>query len=529
MPSDCISYQESGYFTPIINDYLNQKPSLQPLYHRFPTLNNFGPQLEEKHQNYDHGFRKTLVDTLRNQYAGFAISQATQANIDALSHENTYTITTGHQLNLFSGPLYFLYKIISTINLAKQLKAEYPTQNFVPIYWMATEDHDFEEINFFNFKGKKFRWNKQSAGPVGRLSTDGLDEVFEIFALELGSSHNANHLKELFRKSYLEHDNLADATRYLANALFGDTGLVILDGDSAQLKQAFIPYAKQELLQQVAFTEVNKTIPKLKEYGVQVNPREINLFYIEDGLRERIVFENGVYKINNTKLEFSEAEILSLLENSPEKFSPNAILRPLYEEIILPNLCYIGGGGELAYWFELKSLFEAVNITFPILLLRNSALLATEKQAKKADNLNLSWHDLFKKPAALHDEKVRRLSEFPIDLSIQKDHLKNQFHYLHLLAEQTDKSFSGAVKAQEVKQIKGLENLEKRLLRAQKRKHADELERLIDLQLELFPNQALQERQVNFGEFYLESGELLIGKLITTLKPLQNCFDVVVL
>lgn len=529
MPSDCISYQESGYFTPIINDYLNQKPSVLPLYHRFPTLKNFGPQLEEKRQNYDQRFRKTLVATLKNQYSGFTITQATKANISALADENTYTITTGHQPNLFSGPLYFLYKIISTINLAKELKAEYPTQNFVPIYWMATEDHDFEEINFFNFKGKKFRWNKESSGPVGRLSTKGLDEVFEIFRLELGSSHHAKYLNELFRKAYLEHENLADATRYLANVLFGDTGLVILDGDAAEFKEAFIPYAKQELLQQVAFREVNETIPQLKDYGVQVNPREINLFYIEDGLRERIVFENGVYKINNTELEFSEAEILSLLENSPEKFSPNAILRPLYEEVILPNLCYIGGGGELAYWFELKSLFKSVNVTFPILLLRNSVLLATEKQAKKADKLGLSWHDLFRKPADLREEKVRRLSEFPIDLSLQKDHLKNQFHYLHLLAEQTDKSFSGAVKAQEAKQIKGLENLEKRLLRAQKRKHADELERLTDLQLELFPNNALQERQVNFGEFYLEFGDLLVEKLLAKLKPLQNRFDVVVL
>jgi len=529
MPSDCISYQESGYFTPIINDYLNQKPSLQNLYNRFPTLENFEQQILEKQQNYDHGFRDTLVLELQKQYDGFAISEATKNHIASLAQTQTYTVVTGHQLNLFSGPLYFLYKIISTINLTKALKAKYPKNDFVPIYWMATEDHDFEEINFFNFKGKKFRWNRESGGPVGRLSTEGLNEVFEIFALELGSGHHANELKELFRKSYLEHDNLAAATRYLANELFADAGLVIIDGDAPELKKAFIPYAKQELLQQTAYKQVNATIPELKEYGVQVNPREINLFYIEDNLRERIVLENSVYKINNTNLQFTETEILALLEKSPEKFSPNAIMRPLYEEVILPNLCYIGGGGELAYWFELKSFFEAVNVTFPILLLRNSVLLATQKQAKKAGQLGLSWHDLFRKPNDLRDEKVRRLSEFPIDLSIQKDHLQSQFHYLHLIAEQTDKSFTGAVKAQEAKQIKGLENLEKRLLKAQKRKHADELDRLTNLQYELFPNNALQERQVNFGEFYLEFGDLLVGELMKKLQPLEHEFGVVVL
>lgn len=528
MPSDCISYQDSGYFTPIINDYLNREPSLQPLYHRFPTLENFEAQLLEKQQNYNHSFRKILIDTLSKQYKGITVSKATQSNIDSLALENTFTIVTGHQLNLFSGPLYFLYKIISTINLTEQLKAEYPNRNFVPVYWMATEDHDFDEISFFNFNGKKFRWNTESSGPVGRLSTKGLEEVFEVFALELGSGDNADYLKALFTKSYLEHDNLADATRYLANALFADTGLVILDGDCAAFKQVFAPYAKEELLRQTAFAQVNAITPLLKAYGVQVNPREINMFYIEDELRERIILENGVYKIINTKLEFTQAEIVALLEKSPEKFSPNAILRPLYEEVLLPNLCYIGGGGELAYWFELKSLFESVKVTFPILLLRNSVLLVTEKQSKKADKLDLSWHDLFKKPAELRDEKVKRLSEFPIDLSIQKDHLKTQFHYLHLIAEQTDKSFTGAVKAQEAKQIKGLENLEKRLLKAQKRKYTEELERIMALQQELFPNNALQERQVNFGEFYLESGEMLIQRLRAALHPLDDQFNVVV-
>ncbi|HBS52449.1 MAG TPA: bacillithiol biosynthesis cysteine-adding enzyme BshC, partial [Flavobacterium sp.] len=210
---------------------------------------------------------------------------------------NTFTITTGHQLNLFSGPLYFLYKIISTINLASELKAKYPHSNFVPVYWMATEDHDFEEINYFNFNGKKFRWNKDSSGPVGRLSTEGLDAMFEVFALELGSSNNAQKIKDLFQKSYLEHSNLADATRYLANELFSDYGLVILDADDADLKSIFIPYIKNEIENQTSFKEVTATIEKLKDYSIQVNPREINLFYIENDLRERIVFENDTYKV----------------------------------------------------------------------------------------------------------------------------------------------------------------------------------------------------------------------------------------
>lgn len=527
MPTDCISYQTSGYFSTLIQDYLDQKPALQSLYNHFPTLENFEKQIQEKQTNFDHNNRVPLVETLKKQYQNIEISDATKQNIELLALENTFTITTGHQLNLFSGPLYFLYKIISTINLTKELKSKYPSNNFVPIYWMATEDHDFEEINYFNFKGKKFRWNKESTGPVGRLSTEGLADFLEIYSLELGSNTNANTLKKLFEDAYLKHDNLADATRFLANSLFANYGLIILDADDADLKRAFIPFVKEELEKSTSYKAVQQTVESLKDYTVQVNPREINLFYIEDDLRERIIFENDKYHVNNTKIAFSKEEIFQLLESNPEKFSPNVIMRPLYQEIILPNLCYIGGGGEIAYWLELKSFFDAVNITFPMLLVRNSVLLTTEKQVKKADNLNLSWKDLFTKQKNLVNAITHKISPFPIDLTAQKDILKSQFEYLYNLADQTDKSFSGAVKAQEVKQTKGLENLEKRLLKAQKRKLSDQLQRVIDLQCELFPNNSLQERQTNFSEFYLERGEQLVPLLLQQLKPLEMNFNII--
>ncbi len=530
MPSDCITYQNSGYFTKLMIDYLDEKSDLKPFYNHFPKIENFKKQIEEKSSNFNsNGKREILVSELERQYQNFEISKTTSNNINLLSDSKTFTITTGHQLNLFTGPLYFLYKIVSTINLCKQLKKEFPEHNFVPIYWMATEDHDFDEINYFNYQDKVFRWNRESSGPVGRLSTEGLDNVFNLFSKEIGTSNNANFLKKLFENAYLKHSNLADATRYLANELFQNEGLVIIDGDSIELKKLFIPFAKKELLEQTSFKKVSETNELLKDYFVQVNPREINLFYIEDNLRERIIFENGIYKVNNTTIQFSESEILTELENHPEKFSPNVITRPLYQEVILPNLCYIGGGGELAYWLELKSSFEENNITFPMLLLRNSVLLATKKQAEKADKLELSWSDLFTNQRILLDSKTKDFSQFKIDFSEQKEHLKKQFENLYTIANQTDKSFIGAVKAQEIKQLKGLDNLEKRLLKAEKRIHTEKLQRIISLQNELFPNQILQERKANFSEFYLEFGNTLIEELLTELNPLSQEFKIITL
>lgn len=529
MTIESISFKKTNYFTSLICDYLDEKPEFQTFYNRFPKLENFKAQIEEKqHSEFVSELqRSTLVSVLKKQYQNIETSEETFKNIESLNSNRTFTITTGHQLNLFTGPLYFLYKIVSAINLSNELKNKYPDYNFVPVYWMATEDHDFEEINYFNFKGKKVHWNKSASGAVGNLSTVGLEAVFKQFSLELGSSINANFIKNLFKDTYLKHDNLADATRFLANQLFKDYGLVIIDANSADLKKQFVPFMEDELLNKTAFKNVSETNQKINEltsYGIQVNPREINLFYSTDNLRERIIFEENTYKVVNTNLSWRESDILKMLVEHPERFSPNVIMRPLYQEVILPNLCYIGGGGELAYWFQLKQYFNVVKVPFPMLLLRNSVLIKTENQTEKLEKLNISNEDIFLKQSSFINKKVREISNIDIDFSEQKSALKQQFENLHALAAQTDASFLGAVKAQEAKQLKGLEALEKRLLKAQKRKLSDQVSRMITIQNELFPNGSLQERNTNFSEFYLEYGEKLIPELIKRLKPLDGNF-----
>jgi len=522
-----IPFQKTGYFSRTICDYLDRSDSIAPFYNNFPDLDGFKKQLEEKRGSFQEELRSVLVDALKNQYQNVTTSESVKENIQLLQKENTFTVTTGHQLNLFTGPLYFLYKIVSAINLAKQLKTKFPKDNFVPIYWMATEDHDFEEIQYFNFKGKKINWNKECAGAVGRTSTKSIEYVFEEFSVLVGNSMNAKKLKDLFIKSYVEHDSLTEATRYLANELFKAYGLVIVDGDDIDLKRQFLPFVKEELYKNVSFKAVSKTITALGEnYKIQVNPREINLFYLSEGLRERIVFENDVFKIHNTEIEFSRDELEYELQLHPERFSPNVIMRPLYQEVILPNLCYIGGGGELAYWFELKSYFEAVKVPFPILLLRNSVLLISDKQQQKLEKLNITREELFLKQLDLVSKKIKEVSTLKVDFSEQRLFLEKQFSELEKIAVQTDKSFIGAVKAQQKKQLNGLDNLEKRLLKAEKRKHQELTEQIEVLQDQLFPNQSLEERQRNFSDYYLEYGEKLIPKLIESLDPLKGEFSI---
>lgn len=521
--ADCLSFRNTGFFTDLISDYIEEKQNLKPFYNRFPSLEAFENQIEEKATSYNSDNREALVEVLNVQYKDLSTSELTQEHINSLLENSTFTVTTGHQLNLFTGPLYFLYKIVSTINLAKQLKEKHPDSNFVPVYWMASEDHDFEEINFFNFKQKKLKWKKEAEGAVGHLSTSGLEEVAKQLEKEFGKSENAEYLKGLFKVAYLEHDTLASATQFLANELFGKHGLVILDADDARLKSRFSHYIKNDLLYHTAFRQTEKQAEKLADlgYNIQVNPREINLFYMHEGIRERLVKQDETYYVLETDLQFSEQELLDLVDKHPERFSPNVVMRPVYQEVILPNLAYIGGGGELAYWLELKTLFDAEDIAFPMLMLRNSVLLYSDKTSKKLKKLDIKLKDLFLTPSKLEAKQTKKNSAINIDFKQQKRVLEEQFVDLYELATKTDQSFYGAVAAQEKKQKNGLDHLEKRLLKAQKRKLKDENERVLDLQSMLFPNQSLQERQLNFSEVYVEYGDRLIPKLMEELDPLH--------
>ncbi|MGM0635496.1 MAG: bacillithiol biosynthesis cysteine-adding enzyme BshC [Bacteroidota bacterium] len=528
--TESLPYCKTFYFSRLFQDYIDQKTSLTKLYNRFPHIDNFAQQLEEKQNSFSVERRKTLVEVLQHQYKNTAVSEATQFHFTNLTKENTFTVTTGHQLNIFTGPLYFLYKIVSAIELCRELKVHYPEHQFVPVYWMATEDHDFDEISFFNYRGKKWDWKQTQEGPVGRMSTKSLENTVNKLCESLGKSDAAEDLKTLFTKAYLQEHNLADATRILVNELFGDYGLVIIDGDDQSLKQQAIPHFEKELFHQQVEKNTQNANQYIQElgYSLQVNPREINLFYIKDGLRERIVStESGGFAVVNTEITFSATEIQEELHQYPERFSPNVMMRPLYQEVVLPNLCYIGGGGELAYWLQLKDYFEAENIPFPTLLPRNSALLYTQKQAQKAKRLEVNITDLFLNTDELKTKLTHQLSTIEIDFSQQKKFLEQQFEDLYRIAQKTDASFEGAVAAQEQKQKNGLDHLEKRLRKAQKRKLADYLNRVEALQDELFPQKMLQERHANFMEFYEFTNGKLIPILFDSFQPLQMDFSLI--
>lgn len=519
--------KEYGKFSPLMRDYLSQDSKVKEFYNLFPNEENLVQQAKEKLNVYQN--RELLHSSLTNQLSGLKLSEKQKQNLDFLQLSNTVTITTGHQLNLLTGPLYFFYKILQTIKSCEHLNQQHPEIHFVPIFWMATEDHDFEEINHFFYQNQKFQWNRPSEGAVGRMNLDGIQEVFEVFGQCLPDSKNAKELQELISDSYLNSSSLTEATRKLVQALFADYGLLMIDGDDSALKKCMISSFEEDLTQHTAFQKINETIEKFQElgYDAQVNPREINLFYVgKSSQRERIVLEENKYKVLNANLEFSQEEILSELRNHPENFSPNVVLRPLYQETILPNIAYIGGTGEMAYWLELKSFFESQNIPFPILLVRNSVLLLSEKQQRKLENLNISYQDLFLPLYQLVNQNIEQNSEVSIDFESYQETLEKMFLELEEKATQTDLSFSKMVKAQQKKQLAGLEKMKNRLTKAEKRKQAERVERIEILYAELFPNGNLQERISNFSEFYIEYGVEFVNEIYQTIEPIDFRFSI---
>ncbi|MFV0159379.1 bacillithiol biosynthesis cysteine-adding enzyme BshC [Empedobacter falsenii] len=519
---ETISLKDSNYFSKLMLNYINQDESLNDFYNLFPTKENYSKQAKNKLENYKN--RAILVEQISKQLNHLELSEKQQRNLKKLAKKNTVTITTGHQLNLFTGPIFFFYKILQVIKACEELNAEQKEVNFVPMFWMATEDHDFEEINHFKYGDRIIHWEKDFGGPVGRLSTEGLQEVFNSFLKLLPNGKKKTDLHNLIEASYLSNDNLTEATRKLVHLLFKDLGLLMIDGDDKELKKIMIPSFEQELIQSTSFKKVIPQNEKLEQlgYSIQVNPREINLFYInQNNSRERIVEQNGTYFVNNTSIKFSKEEMISDLHQNPEKFSPNVILRPLYQETILPNVAYIGGGGEMAYWLQLKEMFNEFEVDFPLLVLRNSLLIRTEKQYEKQQKLNLSNEDLFSNSLAIAKKQAINSSEIAPKLPELEEELKNIFERLEQLSSLTESSFSDMIQAQRTKQLKGFEKIKKRLVHAEVKKNEDLLKRIEQLLNDLSQQNGLQERVKNFADFDYVNINYFIDFIEDSLQPFE--------
>lgn len=522
-----LPYDQTNSFSRIVLDYLKGVPALRAFYVAMPDAAGL-KQLLNQRQAFTIN-RVALVDALHHQYKGVDTTEKVKENILSLASDHTFTVCTAHQPNLATGPLYFIYKILHAIKLADALNKQYPEQHFVPVYYMGSEDADLEELNHFSIQGKQYTWHTDQKGAVGRMKIDAA--LLQLIGEAEGQLAPLPYGKEaaaLLRRHFVKDKEIKEATFALVNELFALFGLLVLIPDSAALKALMLPIWEKEVFNPESSVIVAKTSEKLAQhYNVQAQPRDINLFYLEDGIRERIIRTDRGFEVNNTGLHFSETEMQALLRQHPERFSPNVILRGLFQESILPNIAFIGGGGELAYWMQLKDLFAHYHVPFPVLVLRNSFLLIEQKWKTRIDKLNLSIPDCFHKSNDLLNTLARQHAEHPLTLA-EKEAADRLFEAIRMQAAAVDVTLSQHVAALKATMLNKLETLEKKMLRAEKRKHADSKRQIEALRQHLFPEDGLQERKDNFFYYYALYGPQLLHALYTYSGTLEQKFTVLV-
>ena len=508
-----VDFAQTNQFSSLFQDYITEKSQLKEFYNLFPRVENFEDQIKQK--QFSEESRSVLVDALKEQYQHIGEEPE---NIELLAEDNTFTVTTGHQLNIFTGPLYFIYKIVTVINTCKDLKHKYPDYNFVPIYWMATEDHDFDEISYFRLNGKKHIWKTEQTGAVGRFNTKQLQQILAAVP----------GMPKFFINAYTKSKNLAEAVRSYVHHLFGEHGIVVVDGDHPKLKAALKPVIREDIFETAVKPMVDEQSTKLEEtgYKTQVYARDINFFYLKDDVRERIEEVDGKYQVLNTEISFGADELSNLIDQNPEYFSPNVILRPLYQELILPNLAYAGGPSEVGYWLQLKTIFDHFKVAFPMLMPRNFALVLTSPIETKMGKVGISIEDLFKPKSKLEAELVTKSTEKDIQLNGQKDAILEWFDKIKAQAQAIDPTLSQHVEAQQTKTANRLDIIEKKFIRAEKKNQSDRMRQLSAVLDEIFPNGTPQERIDNFLNFYILNPDF-VNELIAYLEPLDFRFNIV--
>lgn len=524
-----IEYRNTNSFSKLLVNYTGNGEEFRKLINNFPDINSFENQINLKSKNYNNKFRKVLIDVISNNYNDEYLSNIQKDNISKLRLKNTFTVTTGHQLNLLTGPIYFIYKIITVINLCEKLKKKYPKYNFIPIYWLASEDHDFEEINHFFTNDKKFKWNTNQSGAVGEFDLKSIKNVIEDYTKQIKNSTFYDDLVKIIDKAYLSSRNLSEATISIVNNLFGFYGLLSIDANNRKLKSIFCEILKKELEYNIVDDHSKLSITNLKKsgYKIQANPRKINLFYLKDKKRERILNDGNIFLTKSGEMSWSLNQIKKEVDNYPERFSPNVLFRPLFQEFILPNICYIGGPSEVAYWLELKSVFDSQGITYPIILNRNSVLIIEKKITKFLTKNKIDIELLFESEKFIKYTLLKKYSNLKLDFTELKGQLKKQFLDLKKLSEKTDKSFIGALIAQEKKQINGLNKLEKRLKKAELKIHSDKIDKIIKIRNKIYFDGKPQERIINFTEFYKLHGPNFVKLLKDNLDPLNKKFSII--
>ena len=525
--SNYISLKDTGRFSELVLDYIQGQSPLKDIVPAYPEINNIGKQIALKSQQPIN--RTLLQQVFREQYESIELHPLQHNHISSLTENNTFTICTAHQPNLFSGHLYLIYKIVHAIELAEVCRLNFPEYQFVPVYYIGSEDHDLDEIGSWNWNHHDFRWQTNQSGACGSM----LLKDIEPFIQYLEKVTNSNlpeqeTMLRLVKEAYQPNHTLSQAIRILINGLFSSKGLLILDANHPALKATFKSHLIAECIEQKSEKVLKGIFDQWqKHYPVQAFLRPINLFYLKPGLRARIEKEGDHWKVLDTDITFTENMLQEEINQFPERFSPNVIMRPLYQEFILPNIAFVGGGAEVAYWLPLKSYFQENEVVMPLVFLRNSFQLIEQELQLKIQTMRLGWNELFESTNSRLNRLVSEQSEFQHFLEI-REKLDSTAQMLLPLSESITAPLKESTYAHLTKLKNTLDALELKFKRHLKRKetlHADQWQKIHS---SFFPDGHLQERHENFLSWHQKWGDDLLKILHQSSQPFGTMFCLIV-
>jgi bacillithiol biosynthesis cysteine-adding enzyme BshC len=531
-----IPYSATGVFSSLVNDYISGNGTARDYVPYTPNLEGIKKAIQQR--KFSAIQRQTLVSVLENQYQvlgtikeekNIAAFEKVQANIGLLKNDNCFAVTTAHQPNLFTGPLYFFYKIIHVIKLAAELKAQFPENDFVPVYYMGSEDADLAEVGSYSIDGAKHQWKTKQTGAIGRMLVD--DHLLQLLQNLEGYwtvKPDGKEALAIIKAAYKKGNTINEATLQMVHLFFGQYGLVVVQPDDAKLKSLFVEVMQKELTTQFSHTAIQPTLKSLSEnYHVQSEGRAINLFYLKDATRNRIEKTGELFSVVDTNIQFTQAEIIQELQAHPDRFSPNVILRGAYQETIIPSVVFVGGGGELAYWMELKNVFEQAGVDYPVIILRNSFLFINDKQAKQWASLEFNIEALFNSIQALEIAFVKTQSVENLALTEHIASLTDLYKVIQQDVIKIDSSLGDHALNLSVQAQKKLALLEKKMIRAEKRKQHTSLARIHSIKSELFPDNNLQERVENFSNWIGDFGWSWVEAILNNSNSVDASFTII--
>ena len=482
------------------------------------------------------GSNRNLSEILASQYQGFSPSVKTQKNISHLKENKTLAVVTGQQLGILGGPLYTFYKIITAIKLSNYLAERYDDYNFVPIFWLEGDDHDFNEIRSVSVLNDtndvvKIDYDEaledeENKGSVGYIKINQtVSAFFEKLEGNLRQTEFTPELLSNLKEFYCEGKTLKQSFKELLFWIFDKYGLILFDPQDPQVKKLLKPVFKKEITDFRKHTEklvhVSATLEELYHAQVKVNP--VNLFYSNEEGRFLIDPVENEFRLKRKRKKFTYDELMEQIETEPERFSPNVLLRPICQDYILPTAFYVAGPSEISYFAQVTPLYDFFGIEAPILYPRSSVTLLEKNIISIVDKYDINLQEIFIDPEKLKNKIVQSVSGNALQdiFGSSSNQIEIVFDQLKEKLFEFDKTISDASTKYKHKIVHYLDELKGKAMEAQKRKHETVLRQVDKLSAAVFPNSNLQERELNFIYFSNKYGaeiwervfeELMINK-----------------